>query len=142
MTKVRNARPLIEFLQGLSEDAHAAWIVYHPDMMIDLPQTSDDKGRYKIHIARSFADATEEGMLRRAEAVYPGPSEMIQDLFRSLNGPVDESAKEMVPIWGSPGNDDIELTKITARAVRYYYDLSVAARSHTYQPVLPQKPRL
>jgi hypothetical protein len=69
ITKYDNARPHIEFLQSLTADARAAWIVYDPDMMIDLPQTSDDKGRYKIHIARSFADLTEEAMLRRAEAV-------------------------------------------------------------------------
>jgi len=135
MAKFGNARPQIEFLQSLTTDTHAAWVVYDPDMMIDLPQTSDDKGRYKIHIARSFADPTEEGMLRKAEAVYPGPSEMIQDLFRSLGGRVDESAKEMAPIWGSPGNDRIELTKtVTARAVRYYYDLSLAARKEPHLP--------
>jgi hypothetical protein len=122
-------RPQIEFLQSLTADVHAAWIVYDPDMMINLPTTIDDKGRYKIHIARSFADLTEEAMLRTAEAVYPGPSEMIQDVLRSLREQVDESAKEMAPIWGSPGNDSIELTKtVTPRAVRYYYDLSVAAR--------------
>jgi len=133
ITKYEKARPHIEFLQSLTPDAHAAWIVYDPDMMIDLQQTSDDKGRYKIHIARSFADLIEEAMLRRAEAVYPGPSEMIQDVFSSLGERVDESAKEMAPIWGFPGNDRIELTKtVTARAVRYYYDLSVAARKEPH----------
>src|SRR4029077_2183578 len=55
ITRYANARPHIEFLQSLTANAHAVWIVYGPDMMIDLPQTSDDKGRYKIHIARSFA---------------------------------------------------------------------------------------
>src|SRR5215813_626478 len=104
-------------------------------MTIELPQTSDDKGRYKIHIARSFADPAEGAMLRRAEAVYPGPNDMIEDVVRSFDARVDKSAKEMAPIWGSPGNDRIELTKtVTARAVRYYYDLSVAARK---QPRLP-----
>jgi len=35
--------------------------------------------------------------------------------------------------WGFPGNDRIELAKtVTARAVRYYYDLSVAARKEPH----------
>jgi len=131
--KFENARPQIEFLQSLTPNPHAAWIVYDPDMMIDLPQTSDDKGRYKMLITRSFADLTEEAMLRRAEAVYPGPSEMIKDVFGSLGERVEGSAKEMAPIWGSPGSDRIELTKtVTARAVRYYYDVSVAARKEPH----------
>ena len=134
VTKFENARPQIEFLRSLAADERAAWIVYEPDMMIDLPQTSDDKDRYKIYIVRSFAQG-EEAMLRRAEAVYPGPSEMIQDVVRSFDAQVDETAKEMAPIWGSHGNDNIELTKtVTARAVRYYYDLSVAAKKNPHMP--------
>src|SRR5215813_12102361 len=110
VTKFENALPQIEFLRSLAADERAAWVVYEPDMMIDLPQTSDDKDRYKIYIVRSFAQG-EETMLRRAEAVYPGPGEMIQDVVRSFDAQVDETAKEMAPIWGSPGNDNIELTK-------------------------------
>jgi len=134
VTKFETALPQIEFLRSLAADERAAWVVYEPDMMIDLPQTSDDKGRYKIYITRSFAQG-EEAMLRRAEAVYPGPSDMIQDVVTSFGAQVDETAKEMAPIWGSHGNDNIELTKtVTARAVRYYYDLSVAAKKNPHMP--------
>ena len=114
-------------------DQKAPWIVYEPDMEIQLPQTSEAEGPYKIQIARSFADRTEEAMLRKAEAVYPGPDKMIQDLFRSYWS--DRLPKEMAPLWGIPGNDDLIATRtVTARAVRYYYDLSLAARKN---PTLP-----
>lgn len=126
-------RPYAQFLRSLTTDQKAAWIVYEPDMEIQLPQTSEVEGPYKIQIARSFADRTEESMLRKAEAVYPGSDKMIQDLFRSYSS--DQLPEEMAPLWGNPGNDNIEETRtVTARAVRYYYDLSVAARR---DPALP-----
>ena len=125
-------RPYSQFLQNLTTDQEAAWIVYEPDMAIELPQTSENEGPYKIQIARSFADRMEEAMLKKAEAVYPGPDKMVQDLFRSYWA---ELPKEMAPLWGIPGNDNIELTTtVTARAVRYYYDLSLAARKNPQLP--------
>lgn len=126
-------RPYAQFLQNLTTDQKAAWIVYEPDIAIELPQTSEDEGQYKIQIARSFADRREEAMLRKAEAVYPGPDKMVHDLFRSYWA--NESPREMAPLWGVLGNDNIEsTTTVTARAVRYYYDLSLAERKN---PTLP-----
>lgn len=125
--------PYAEYLRSLTVDQKSDWIVYEPDMLIELPQTSEEEGPYKIQIARSFADPTEEAMLRKAEAVYPGPGKMVQELFRSYCR--GESPKEMTPLWGIPGNDNIQATTtVTARAVRYYYDLSLAARKN---PTLP-----
>lgn len=133
VTRHEKLRPYAQFLQNLTTDQKAAWIVYEPDMEIQLPQTSEVEGPNKIQIARSFADRTEEAMLTKAEAVYPGPGKMMQDLFRSYWS--DRLPKEMAPLWGSPGNDNIEEARtVTARAVRYYYDLSVAARR---DPALP-----
>jgi hypothetical protein len=133
VTRHEKLRPYAQFLRNLTTDQKAAWIIYEPDIVIQLPQTSEEEGPYKIQIARSFADRMEEVMLTKAEAVYPGPEKMIQDLFRSY-GP-NQLPKEMAPLWGIPGNDNIEsTTTVTARAVRYYYDLSLAARR---DPALP-----
>ena len=133
VTRYEKLRPYAQFLQNLTTGQKAAWIVYEPDMAIQLPQTSEEEGPYKIQIARSFAGRMEEAMLSKAEAVYPAPNKMIQDLFRSY-GP-NQLPKEMTPLWGIPGNDNIELTTtVTARAVRYYYDLSVAARRDSALP--------
>ena len=135
VAQYEKVRPYLQFLQSLTADQEAAWFVYEPDLVIELPQTSEKEGPYKIQIARSFTDPMEEAMLRKAEAVYPGPRKMIQGVFRSLDYCADEFPKEMAPIWGMLGNDKIELTTtVTARAVRYYYDLTLAARRN---PLLP-----
>jgi hypothetical protein len=127
--------PYLQFLQGLTADSSAPWFVYEPDMDIQLPQTSDTDGPYKIQISRSFNDSNEEEMLRKAEAVYSSPANMIADVFRSLGYFADKAPEDMAPIWGMPGNDNIQSTYIvTARAVRYYYDLSLAAKANPHLP--------
>ena len=116
-------------MQGLTPDPKAAWFVYEPDMDLDLPQTSEKEGSLKIEISRSFGDSTQEVMLRKAEAVYSGPNKMIEDVFRYLGQWEQQDPEEMAPVWGRRGNDNIQLTDVvTARAVRYYYDLTLAAR--------------
>jgi hypothetical protein len=41
----------------------------------------------------------------------------------------------MAPIWGMRGGDDIQSTHIvTARAVRYYYDFTLAVRQNPHVP--------
>jgi hypothetical protein len=131
----KEIRPYMKFLQSLTLDERALWLLYKPDMAVELPQTSETEGPYTIQIARSFANLTEEALLRKAEAVYSGPDEMIRDALRSSGGRVDELLREMAPIWGEPGNDNIELTNVvTARAVRYYYDLTLAARKESRLP--------
>jgi len=109
--------------------------VYPPDLNINLPQTSETEGNFKILIARSFTNANEEELLRKAEAVYDSPEHMIATVLRSVNYWAANPPKEMMPIWGRPGNDDLQMTDIvTARAVRYYYDLTLAERN---DPRLP-----
>jgi hypothetical protein len=98
-------------------DQKAAWFVYEPDLKVELPQTSEDKGPFKIQISRSFGDSKEEAMLRKAESVYPG------------------SPGGAAPAWGQIGNDNIQLAHIvTASAVRYYYDLTLTARKNPHLP--------
>jgi len=127
--------PYIQFLQGLSPDTNAPWFVYRPDMGVRLPETSDTVGPYKIQISRSFNGSNEEEMLRRAEAVYSSPANMIADVFTSLGYFADKTPEDMAPIWGIPGNDNIQSTNVvTARAVRYYYDLSLAVRANPHLP--------
>jgi hypothetical protein len=127
--------PYLQFLQGLTADKNAPWFVYGPDMGIQLPQTSVMDGPYKIRISRSFSDSNEEEMLRKAEAVYSSPGKMVADVFRSLGDWADKPSEEMAPIWGMPGNDNIQSTDVvSARAVRYYYDLSMAAKANPQLP--------
>src|SRR5580704_541159 len=95
----------------------ASWYVYEPDLKVELPQTSEGKGPFKIQIARSFGDSKEEAMLRKAEAVYPG------------------SPGGAAPAWGALDNDNIKAARVvTASAVRYYYDLTLAARKNPHLP--------
>jgi hypothetical protein len=134
------AVPYVQFLQGLATDQKATWLVYEPDTTIQLPPTSEKEGPYKMEISRSFGDAKEEAMLRKAEAVYSSPSKMVADVFRSLDdwepdGQGNERTREMAPLWGMRGNDEIESTQIvTARAVRYYYDLTLVVRQNPHLP--------
>jgi hypothetical protein len=129
LTKYEKVLPYVRFLQGLYPDENAPWFVYQPDMGIELPQTSDTSGPHKIQISRSFGNSNEEQMLRKAEAVYAGPSRMIAGIFMSLDDWTQTPPGEMAPIWGVRGNDDIRSTNVvTARAVRYYYDLSLDAK--------------
>ena len=88
-----------------------------------------------MEISRSFGDPKEEAMLRTAEAVYSSPDKMVADVFRSLNYWANEPLDEMAPIWGMRGNDEIQSTHIvTARAVRYYYDLTRTVRQNPHLP--------
>ena len=131
ITKYEKFLPYIQFLRGLTADKSAPWFVYEPDMAIQLPQTSDKDGRYIIQISRSFSDSNEENMLRKAEAVYSGPSKMVTDVIRSLG--YATPPEEMTPLWGTPGNDNIQSAEVvTARAVRYYYDLSLSAKANSH----------
>jgi len=135
IAKYEKVLPYVQFLQGLTTDQKAAWFVFEPDMSIDLPQTSEKEGPYKIHLSRSFSDSNEEAKLRKAEAVYSSPNKMVEDIFKSLDYWAKEPPKEMAPIWGMRGNDNIQATEIvTARAVRYYYDLALAARQNPQLP--------
>ena len=133
IARYEKALPYLQFLQGLTTDNNARWFVYPPDMDIRLPQTSDKDGRNTIQISRSFSDSNEEEMLRRAEAVYSSPSKMIANVFRSLGYWEGKLPEEMGPIWGSLGNDNLlSADVVTARAVRYYYDLSLAAKANPH----------
>ena len=127
--------PYVRFLQGLTADPKAEWFVYEPDTEIELPQTSEKEGPYKIEISRSFSDSREEAMLKKAEAVYTSPNKMVRDVFRFLDDWANDPPKELAPIWGMRGNDNIQAAEIiTARAVRYYYDLTLAARQNPHLP--------
>jgi hypothetical protein len=134
------ALPYVQFLQGLTTNEKGPWLIYKPDMTIQLPPTSEKEGPYKIEISRSFANSNQEAMLRKAEAVYSSPSDMVAHVFRSLDdwepdGQGNERTREMAPLWGMRGNDEIQSTQIvTARAVRYYYDLTLAVRQNPHLP--------
>lgn len=124
-------QPYVRFLEDLTMEPSGRWLVYQPDTTIDLPQTSQMQGRFQMEISRSFAAPTEEFLLRQAEATYPGTRAMIHGMLR--NGVLcdEDFAKEKAPLWGSCGNDNIEEADVvTARAVRYYYDLTMMERQN------------
>ena len=135
IAKYEKVRPYVQFLQGLAADQKAPWFVYEPDLSIKLPQTSQKEGPYKIEISRWFSDSREEELLTKAEAVYSSPGEMVEDVFEFLDYWANEPPQEMAPIWGMRGNDEIQSTHtVTARAVRYYYDLTQTMRRNPHLP--------
>ena len=130
----RNApkRPFVRYLKSLSSDDKAKFVVYQPDLTIELPSVDRKTRTGPLKIVRSYANLTEETMLRKAEAVYPAPSVMIHQLFYMWDGwPTGKLSDNLEPIWGNRGNDEIMQTEtITASAVRYYYDLVLAAETN------------
>jgi hypothetical protein len=116
-------RPYVRYVQSLTPDDKAKFIVYEPDMTIELPAVDEQDEFGTVKIARKFGNLTEEGMLRKAEAVYPGPAEMIREIFVNWGGWPSGQDGPMEPFWGIPErtpNPDLKV--VTARAVRYYYD--------------------
>jgi hypothetical protein len=135
VAKYEKLRPYVLFLQGLTADPKAPWFVYEPDASIELPQTSQKEEPYKVEIVRTFRDSREEALLRKAEAVYSSPSKMVEDVFSRLDYWANDRPQEMAPIWGMRGNDEIQSAQIvTSRAVRYYYDLTMAVRQNPHLP--------
>jgi hypothetical protein len=131
--KYEKVLPYLHFLERLTSDKNASWFVYGPDMDIPLPQTSQTDGFHKIQISRSFSNLNEDEMLRRAEAVYSSPAKMIASVLGSLSYWEGKHLEEMAPLWGSLGNDNLlSADVVTARAVRYYYDLSLAAQANPH----------
>jgi hypothetical protein len=136
MAEYEKVLPYVRFLEGLTADPKAAWFVYGPDLQIELPATSQTEGAFPMELRRSFSNAEEEAMLVKAEAVYSSPSQMVKKVFRSIGYWASEPRQqEMAPIWGERGNDEIQQTEVvTARAVRYYYDLTLAVRQNPHLP--------
>ncbi len=116
-------RPYVRYVLSLTPDDKAKFIVYEPDMTIELPQVDerDDFGIMKI--ARKFANLTEEGLLRKAEAVYPGPAEMLREFLGSWAGWPEGQNGPMEPFWGVPEKRaNPAASVVTSAAVRYYQD--------------------
>jgi hypothetical protein len=116
-------RPYVRYVQSLTPDDKSKFIVYEPDMTIELPQVNEHDELGTLRIARKFGNLAEEGLLRKAEAVYPGPGEMLRMFFVNWAGWPGGQSGPMEPFWGVPekaANPDASV--VTARAVRYYYD--------------------
>ncbi|HEY4838650.1 MAG TPA: hypothetical protein VIH72_08590 [Candidatus Acidoferrales bacterium] len=135
VTNYEKVLPYVKYLQGLAEEHKQTCFVYEPDLKIELPETNENEAPFKMQIARSFNGSYEEEMLKKAEAVYLTPSKSFEEDFKSLYYWAEEVPKEMTPIGGTPANDDIKQTNVvTARAVRYYYDLTIAERKNPHLP--------
>ena len=115
-------KPYVRYVQSLTPDDKAKFIVYEPDMTIQLPQVDEHDDFGTVKIARTYSSLTEERMLRKAEAVYPGPSEMLRMFFVNWAGWPYGQSGPMEPFWGVPEKENHDMSVVTARAVRYYYD--------------------
>ena len=116
-------------LQTFSISQPNVWFIYEPDLKIELLNVDESQGSYKIKIDRSFKNAAEQAMLKKAEAVY-GPQFRYLDAMRmSPESWAGSLPDEIAPLWGSPGNDNVQMTDvITASGIKYYYDLSISSR--------------
>jgi hypothetical protein len=127
-------------LQSMSSAATKGdWLIFEPDLKINLPQVSETEGNNKIEIARSFTNALEAGMLAKAEAVYGNQDRFIGLLLRDPLSWAEELPEQVSPLWGVRGNDNVQLVEVvTASAVRYFYDLSISSREHrAFRTVFP-----
>ena len=120
-------------LQAFAISKPGTWFIYEPDLKIDLPNTKETLtiNRYKIEIDRSFANTAEDAMIKKAEAIYGGQFRYIDSMRSMPESWADSLPDEIVPLWGSVGNDNVMVTDvITASGIKYYYDLSMSAREH------------
>ena len=68
-------------LQSLSSSsASRDWLIFEPDLNINLPQISEKEGNYKIEIVRSSNNTFEAGMLAKAEAVYGNQDQLLRGI--------------------------------------------------------------
>lgn len=120
-------------LQAFALSKPGAWFVYEPDLKIELPNVDQtiSVNSYKIKIDRSFKNADEEAMIKKAEAVYGAQFRYIDSMRSSPESWADRLPDEIAPLWGEVGNDNVMMTDvITASGIKYYYDLSISAREH------------
>ena len=118
---------------SLAPDPNLNWFIFEPDIFIDLPEVSKTGGRFDMQISRSFAGPKENALLKVAEAVYPGSGPTIRG-SRICRCSANKILRTRWSRWRC-GNDNIEMTEVvTARAVRYYYDLTILSRT---SPLLP-----
>jgi hypothetical protein len=127
-------------LESLSSSSPSRdWLIFEPDLNANLPQVTEKDGNYKIEIVRSSNNTFEAGMLAKAEAVYGNQDGYIRMILTDPLSWAEESPEQAAPLWGSRGNDNVQVTEvITASAVRYYYDLSISSRKHRkFRTVFP-----
>lgn len=109
----------------------ANWFIYEPDLGLEIPEVVEKEGNYPVEIVRTYKDAREAEMLRKAEAVYPSADELIKRVEKNPTYWAKNLPSDNEPIWWEGGNDNVRLTfVITTRAVRYYYDLSQGLRGN------------
>jgi len=116
-------------LSSFSASAGHDWFIYEPDISIEIPEVVQNEEPFKIEITYSFGSPLEASLLKKAEAVYGKQDNFISMINQDPAGWATELPADIVPLWGSRGNDNVQVADvITASAVRYYYDLSIAMR--------------
>ena len=132
VTGYERVLPYINYLRTISApDANARWLIYEPDLSIEIPQVTQREEHNPVEIVRSFRDEREAAMLRRAEDVYPSADEMAARVAREPRFFAQFAPLEDEPLWWDSAYGRIKaVSVITARAVRYYYDLSQDFRTN------------
>ncbi|MFI5174171.1 MAG: hypothetical protein ACHQKY_04890 [Terriglobia bacterium] len=103
------------------------WFISSDDLKIRLPG-GKWRGDHFIEIQRKFAWSKEESLLRIAESTYP--AKQFRPTHTPMLPPWEAAVNPSNPEWWdlmNPGPRPIPYS-VTAKAVRYYYDLSIKLR--------------
>jgi hypothetical protein len=97
------------------------------DLAIQLPRDLTEFGDHSVVIRRQFATPTEEKVIQIAEAAYGltgrDDDQLLSRATRTM------PAKD--PIWARRSIDDVLIADVvSARAVKYYWDVSVGYRGN------------
>jgi hypothetical protein len=124
--------PYVTYLQTMATpNPKRPWFIYEPDLTLVTPEVTQRDGNNPVEIVRSYGGEREAAMLKRAEAVYPSVDSMVakvaqQPSFFAQFVPLDNE-----PLWWDSAHSGVRETYvITARAIRYYYNLSQDMRDN------------
>jgi hypothetical protein len=116
-------------LSSFSASSGHDWFLYEPDISVEIPEVVQQEGPFKIEIKYSYNSPLEASLLKKAEAVYGKQDNFISMIRQDPAGWAPDLPAKVVPLWGSRGNDNVQVAQvITASSLRYYYDLSMAMR--------------
>lgn len=118
------------------------WFIYEPDRHLEIPQVIEKAGAHTVEVVRQFNGEKEDALLRKAEAVYPSVDSMVAKVAGGPAFFAQYAPLENEPLWWNSAHSGIRETYVvTARAVRYYYDLSQELRrDHTFVSNFRQEP--
>lgn len=111
------------------EGREPSWFVDERDFALELPKRLvEESGNYTIVITREWDGKKELELLKKAEAVYPNKDEIVAEA-KKKDSEWQIPLEDKDPLWWYSSFDGVRIPyAITARAVRYYLDLTQAFR--------------